>query len=95
MANNQTQQPENTSSVEQQRIDEDAALWFTRVHSQQLSDQQSQEFKIWLRASKAHEDAYEAIAGIWQDIEKFRALRLLNRQRQNLVFHRFGSLSVI
>ncbi|HEQ1859207.1 TPA: FecR domain-containing protein [Providencia alcalifaciens] len=69
MANTPTQQPENTSSVEQQRIDEDAALWFTRVHSQQLSDQQSQEFKIWLRASKAHANAYEAIAGIWQDIE--------------------------
>ncbi|HHR5847756.1 TPA: FecR family protein [Providencia alcalifaciens] len=70
MAENQTQQPDNTPLVEQQRIDEEAALWFTRMHSQQLSDQQSQAFKVWLRASKAHADAYEAMASIWQDIEK-------------------------
>ncbi|BBG61177.1 FecR family protein [Providencia rustigianii] len=65
MADSKTQQLD-----EQQRIDEDAALWFTRVHSQRLSDQQSQQFKAWLQASKAHADAFESIAGIWQDFDE-------------------------
>ena len=51
------------------QIDEDAALWFTRIHSQHISALESKQFKIWLKASPEHAKAYEAIAEIWRDFD--------------------------
>lgn len=52
-----------------ERIDEEAALWFTRMHSQRISALESKQFKIWLKTSPEHAKAYEAIAGIWRDFD--------------------------
>lgn len=49
-------------------IDEQAALWFTRQHSQKLTPQQRQEFKQWI-ANDAHRQAYQAIAEVWRGCE--------------------------
>ncbi|AIN62340.1 TPA: FecR domain-containing protein [Providencia stuartii] len=50
-------------------IDEQAALWFTRKHSQQMSAEQAKQFDIWLHASPEHAKAYEAIAGVWREFD--------------------------
>ena len=49
-------------------VDEQAALWFTRQHSQKLSPQQRQEFKQWIE-NDIHRQAYQAIAEIWRGCE--------------------------
>lgn len=54
--------------LSQQSIDEQAALWFTRQHSQQMSSQQRQAFKQWV-ADKDNQQAYQAIAEIWHSCE--------------------------
>lgn len=46
-------------------IDEQAALWFTRQHSQRMTPLQRQEFKDWM-ANKENQQAYHAIAEIWR-----------------------------
>ncbi|WP_193015034.1 FecR family protein [Proteus sp. FME41] len=46
-------------------IDEQAALWFTRQHSQRMTPQQRQMFKDWI-ASDINRQAYQDIAGIWR-----------------------------
>lgn len=50
-------------------IDEEAALWFTRKQSQQISAEQSKQFNEWLSASPEHAKAYDAIADIWRDFD--------------------------
>lgn len=59
--------PPDTETKE--TIDEEAALWFMRQHSQQLSAEQSKQFAIWLHASPEHAKAYDAIAGVWRDFD--------------------------
>lgn len=53
----------------QEALDEEAALWFTRQHSQKISAEQSKQFEVWLNASPEHARAYEAIAAIWRDFD--------------------------
>lgn len=52
-------------------IDEQAAIWFTRQHSQQMTAQQRNEFNAWI-ANDKHQQAYQAIAQIWQSCETLR-----------------------
>ncbi|WP_369309881.1 FecR domain-containing protein [Providencia rettgeri] len=56
-------------SEDRERIDEEAALWFTRMHSQRISEQEAEQFKQWLTASSEHAKAYEAIAEVWRDFD--------------------------
>lgn len=50
-------------------VDEQAALWFTRQHSQQMSAEQVKQFTIWLNASPEHAKAYEAMAEVWREFD--------------------------
>ncbi len=50
-------------------IDEEAALWFTRQHSQLFTEQQASEFTDWLAASAEHKQAYKNIAEVWRDCD--------------------------
>ncbi len=63
-----TQTPSQKSD-DAERIDEEAALWFTRMHSQRITTLESTQFKLWLSASLEHAKAYDAIAGIWRDFD--------------------------
>lgn len=63
-----TQTPSQKSD-DAERIDEEAALWFTRMHSQRITTLESTQFKLWLSASSEHAKAYDAIAGIWRDFD--------------------------
>lgn len=45
-------------------IDEQAALWFTRQHSNHLNAEQNQEFSQWLKQPQ-HQRAYQAILDTW------------------------------
>ncbi len=52
-----------------ERIDEEAALWFTRMHSQRITALESEQFKQWQQTSPKHAKAYDEIAGIWRDFD--------------------------
>ncbi|HEC8323924.1 TPA: FecR domain-containing protein [Providencia rettgeri] len=54
---------------DESRIDEEAALWFTRMHSQRISALETEQFKQWIAASPEHARAYDAIAGLWRDFD--------------------------
>lgn len=49
-------------------IDEQAALWFTRQHSQRMTPKQRQEFKDWIE-NDVNQQAYQDIAGIWRQCD--------------------------
>ena len=49
-------------------IDEQAALWFTRQHSQRMTSKQRQEFKEWIE-NDINRQAYQDIAGIWRQCD--------------------------
>ncbi|MEX5793746.1 FecR/PupR family sigma factor regulator [Providencia hangzhouensis] len=57
------------TSDDESRIDEEAALWFTRMHSQRISALETEQFKQWIAASPEHAKAYDAIAGLWRDFD--------------------------
>ncbi|XPD82952.1 DUF4880 domain-containing protein [Proteus mirabilis] len=69
--------------LSQQSIDEQAALWFTRQHSQQMSSQQRQAFKQWL-ADKDNQQAYQAIAEIWHSCEALPRPTIVPIEKGNL-----------
>lgn len=46
-------------------IDEQAALWFTRQHGQNLTEQQTSAFRQWIRYPQ-HQKAYQEILETWQ-----------------------------
>ncbi len=57
------------TSDDANRIDEEAALWFTRMHSQRISALETEQFKQWLAASSEHAKAYDAIAAVWREFD--------------------------
>lgn len=48
--------------------DEQAALWFTRQHSQRMPSKQRQAFKVWIE-NDINRQAYQDIAGIWRQCD--------------------------
>ncbi|EEG84795.1 hypothetical protein PROPEN_03158 [Proteus penneri ATCC 35198] len=48
--------------------DEQAALWFTRQHSQRITPKQRQAFKVWIE-NDVNRQAYQDIAGIWRQCD--------------------------
>lgn len=67
-------------------IDEQAALWFTRKHSQQMSAEQAKQFDIWLHASPEHAKAYEAIAGVWREFDSMPRPASIELPRKTALF---------
>lgn len=68
-------------------IDEQAALWFTRNHSQQLTAEQAKQFQLWLAASPEHAKAYEAIAGIWREFDTIpRPTSIADKPKKGVFF---------
>lgn len=68
-------------------IDEQAALWFTRCHSQQLTAEQAKQFQLWLSASPKHAKAYEAIADVWREFDAMpRPASIVNKPKKGLFF---------
>ncbi|APC10348.1 MULTISPECIES: FecR family protein [Providencia] len=57
------------TSDDANRIDEEAALWFTLMHSQRISALETEQFKQWLAASSEHAKAYDAIAAVWREFD--------------------------
>ncbi|MEX6028120.1 FecR/PupR family sigma factor regulator [Providencia huaxiensis] len=80
------------TSDDANRIDEEAALWFTRMHSQRISALETEQFKQWLAASSEHAKAYDAIAAVWREFDMLPALPVSNLQRKNAPFFAFGAL---
>ncbi|OHT24804.1 FecR family protein [Providencia stuartii] len=68
-------------------IDEQAALWFTRNHSQQLTSEQVEQFQLWLATSPEHAKSYEAIAGVWREFDAMpRPAININKPKKGLFF---------
>ncbi|EKT53625.1 FecR family protein [Providencia sneebia] len=78
--------PPETETLE--TIDEVAALWFMRQHSQNMSAEQSQQFVHWLQESPEHAKAYEAIAGVWRDFDLMPKPQLNTSSQKKRFFFR-------
>lgn len=59
---------ENDDELLNDSIDEQAALWFTRQHSQRMTPKQRQAFKIWIE-NNVNRQAYQDIAGLWRQCD--------------------------
>lgn len=59
---------ENDDELLNDSIDEQAALWFTRQHSQRMTPKQRQAFKIWIE-NDVNRQAYQDIAGLWRQCD--------------------------
>ncbi|WP_235409899.1 FecR family protein [Proteus terrae] len=59
---------ENDDELLNDSIDEQAALWFTRQHSQRMTPKQRQAFKIWIE-NDINRQAYQDIAGLWRQCD--------------------------
>lgn len=59
---------ETNDELLNESTDEQAALWFTRQHSQRMTPKQRQAFKIWIE-NDVNRQAYQDIAGIWRQCD--------------------------
>ena len=71
---------------DESRIDEEAAVWFTRMHSQRISALETEQFRQWIAASPEHARAYDAIAELWHH---------KHSPRKNALFFAYGALWAI
>ena len=53
-----------------------AAYWFARVHSEQMSQAEHQQFHAWLQANPVHDLEYRRARGIWNASSQLGAERL-------------------
>jgi transmembrane sensor len=64
--------PLNTDA---ETIEAQAAAWFVRCGFSNLSDQDQQEFELWLAEAPAHRIAYWRLTGAWAQTDRLTALR--------------------
>jgi len=51
---------------------DEAAAWFARMHSDQVTSEDELAFSEWLEADPRHQTAYEEATGVWSDIGDLR-----------------------
>lgn len=49
-----------------ERIQEEAALWFARLRGERVTTARRAAFAVWLEADKRHRDEYETLERIWE-----------------------------
>lgn len=63
-------------------VEEQAALWFVRYQSQQMTAANQQEFITWLEGSKSHQQAFNDIALLWRDMADLPAPVAVKEQKK-------------
>lgn len=61
--------PDRVSQDIDDRIAEEAARWVARLQSADATDQDRQEFHIWLERDPAHQGACEEFKNLWADLK--------------------------
>lgn len=61
--------PDRVSQDIDDRIAEEAARWVARLQSGDATDQDRQEFQLWLERDPAHQGAYEEFKKLWADLK--------------------------
>lgn len=80
------------TSDDESRIDEEAALWFTRMHSQRISALETEQFKQWVAASPEHAKAYDAIAELWRNFDDMPRPASTILPKEKRPFFAYGAL---
>ncbi|MBC2665504.1 FecR domain-containing protein [Novosphingobium flavum] len=63
---------------------EDAARWFARDRSGDMSEAQQQAFEQWLDADPAHRSAYEQCCATWEALDSVRTNPAILRMREQV-----------
>lgn len=61
---------EHSSESYQDRITDEAAEWFERIHDGAFSEEERTNFVIWLQASAEHVREYLQIAAMWDELQE-------------------------
>jgi transmembrane sensor len=61
--------PDRVSQNIEDRIAEEAARWVARLQSSDATDQDRQEFQLWLDRDAAHQAAYGEFKNLWADLK--------------------------
>jgi transmembrane sensor len=61
--------PDRVSQNIKGRIEEEAARWVVRLQSADATDQDRQEFQLWLDRDAAHQAAYDEFKNLWADLK--------------------------
>lgn len=74
---------ENQPSVPEleEWIDEQAAAWFTRLRSENVSREEKAMFADWLTQSPEHQKAFDEICGLWDDTQLKQVLSEAEKKR--------------
>lgn len=66
------------------QLTDEAAAWFARMHSDQVTSEDELAFMEWLDADPKHREAYEEAAGMWAEIGALRAEPGMRKLLQHL-----------
>lgn len=61
--------PDRFSQDINDRIAEEAAGWVARLQSSDATEQDRQEFQLWLKRDGAHQAAYGEFKNLWTDLK--------------------------
>lgn len=57
-------------------VEQEAALWVTRLHSGHVTPEERRAFAIWLEENPAHRQAYRSLQDLWDRLEQLRSVPL-------------------
>lgn len=72
--------PHTTNSPVDERIQEEAALWFARLRGDEVSDYEHADFAAWLSADARHRSEYDAFQRMWDASAELRPTKPRRRQ---------------
>jgi len=61
--------PSTQPSSDKKSVSDQATAWFARLHADDLTSVEQEQFKNWYRESQEHAKAYDKIVLLWQQLE--------------------------
>jgi transmembrane sensor len=61
--------PSTQPSSNKKSVSDQATAWFARLHADDMSTEEQEQFKNWYRVSQEHSKAYDRIVLLWQQLE--------------------------
>lgn len=84
-----------TSTSEILKIDQQAMVWFAKLRSDKLTEQQYQLFQQWYQSDQRHRQAYQQIEMFWNDTDFNAALTVAYLANSKTSSLRFSKRSLI
>lgn len=91
--------PKNSTNINQQRIEQEAANWFAKTRGTRLTHAEHEAFQDWLNANPAHRKAYQETESYWRsqlfaDALAEIPLSSAKPHRQPNKYRRFGRIAL-